>query len=487
MSDEARVKTVIQRRPILVFLGWTFILLVAPLVPRMLVDPEGVLALSPDIALGMVLVWGLGFLPQARALQTVLAVLFGLAASILVMFEGIRATGRALTGDDLLLYDALMLTRIYLGEIQATWGSAGWLFVVAGGLLLVGLFYASGMALAARWLHEVRWQGPWRSMGLFAIVAAVMFTVFPDSRPVLPPLRENVAASLGEWNRMDEALDPKAAFGPPDRTLSHPPEIRIAIVRGHTEALRLGPESARVESLLKDVEGRLGEAGWSVVTGRLTPPGELAPGMGEVAVLTGISLPRQPHLAHLMFEAPALDTLPEHFERQGYRTALLEAAGAQPSLRSLGFRSVLPPLGRLPSTTGARLDDALERLQHVSRPSLVWIRPGHQIPEDPVEGLREELEGLMSPLRGGPDHQVLWIWVGEPGPGDELELAWPIVHLVGASPGLVERWVQHGFRRGIRPGRTALPHEALGRYLAREIQAQYACGRSCAHRRAQLR
>ncbi|MEO0599999.1 MAG: hypothetical protein AAF211_01095 [Myxococcota bacterium] len=483
MDSEPPVKTVIQRRPILVFLGWTFILLVAPLVPRMLVDPAGELALSPDIAIAMVVVWGVGFV-GAKTLQTLLAVLAGLGASILVMFEGIRAVGRTATGRDLLLYDALMLTRTTLGELATEWGSSGAAVALGGGLLLVALFYASGMALAARWLHEVRWQGPWRSMGLFAIVAAGMFYAFPDSRPVVPSLYDNALASLDEWNEMDEALDPETAFGPRDRVLAHPPEVRIAVVRGYTEALRLGPDKVEVGTLLRGVSARLAGAGWSVATGRTTPPGEGIRGLSEIAMLTAIPIPRSPHLAHVMFASGKLDTLPRFFERHGYRTAVLETADSQPSLRTFGFQSVLPPADDLPRTAGARLADAASRLAAMEWPSLVWVRPGHQLPEDPVEGLRAELEALMTPLADGPDHQVLWLWVGEPATGDDPDLAWPLVHVVASNPGLVDPWVDHAdFRRGMKPGRTALPAEALGLRLAQHIQSGYACGRACADRR----
>jgi len=488
MSDDARVKTVIQRRPILAFVGWTGIALVAPLVPRMLVDPDGVLAIAPDLAIGMVLVWAVGFLPGAKGLQTLLAVAFGLGGAVLVTFEGIRAIGRAATGEDLLLYDALMLLRSSLGAAEIEWGSTVTPAFAALAMFLVAVFYAGAMALAARWLHEVRWQGPWRSMGLLALVATSLFLAFPDSRPVIPPLRDNVAASLAEWRRMDAALDPEARYGPPDVVLAHPPEVRVVVVRGHTEALRLGPERRRVGALLRGVGRRLRDAGWSVATGRTTPPGQGPRGLPEIELLTGVAVPRTPHLAHVMFEAPELDSLPRFFERHGYHPAVLEAPTARPSLRAFGFRDPFPPQDGLPVTAGERLADARIRIEQLGRPSFVWVRPGHALPEDPVEGLREELDALYGPIAGGPDRQILFLWVGEPATGDDPESAWPLVHVVASNPQMLQPWIEDaGFRRGTSPGRTALPHEALGEHLATMIQRGYACGRACAERRrAQL-
>ncbi|MEN0065257.1 MAG: hypothetical protein AAGA48_24140 [Myxococcota bacterium] len=486
---EVKTKTIIRKRPIVWLVGLTLVSLAAPLGPRLLVDPSGSLAIAPDLAVGMAFIWILSFWKSGHTLQTGIAALVGLAGAVLVMFEGIRAIGRATTGEDLLLYDALMLARTSLGEAEAAYGSMATPALIGITLFATAVFYASGMAIAARWLHEVRWQGPWRSMGLLAVVAAGLFVWFPKSRPVLPPLRDNLVASYQEWTTMTEAIDPEARFGPRDQVLSHPPEIRIAMVRGHTSNRWQEPDGKRMGAMLRSLQRRLASAGWSVATGRTTPAGIGPRGLSEMAILTGLRIPRPPNLAHVLLWDHELDALPRFFDRHGYSSAVLEAANAQPSLRPLGFRNVFTP-PKLPATVGDRYEASQRSLTPLRSPSLIWIRAGHQLPEDAVKGLQDEFDSLVSIIANGPEHQVVWLWIGEPAPAERDDpKAMPLVHVIASNPHLLDPWVKEsGFRRGMLPGRQRpMAQEALGEALATAIQRQHACGSACAERRrAQL-
>lgn len=468
-------QTIVVKRPVLPLLAWTIAALVAPLVPRLIVDPSGVWAIAPEFAVGMVAVWAFGFYPVARTLQTWIAVALGLAAAALVTFEGIRAIGRASTGEDLLLYDALMIARVTVRDVQASWGDLASIGLLMAGIFATALFYAGGMALASRWLYEVRWQGPWRSLGLLSIVAAGLFLALPQSSLVLPPLAANVTASLAEWRRVEAELDAARAIGPPDTPWAWPPEVRMAIVPGHIEALRAGEHKRRVAQLLHDTGRRLAKAGWTVATGHTRPDAPGHPGLAELAMISGVRITRAPVGSHVESAASRVDALPRFFDRHGYGTAILDADSMSPSLRAFGFRNVIVPVSEPPATTGARYADAVNGLGPLRRPAFVWIRPGHARPEDPVDGLQAEFEALLAHIEGGPDHQVLWMWVGDPSATSTPD-AWPIVHVIGSDPSMIEPWVADGgFRRGITPGRTSLPHASLGRQLAVALAA-YAQG-----------